>query len=370
MIRGIGPLLVAVLLWAQPEAAAAPSFLVSPSDAAPYGLIPRTGTGEVWVRGASVAETTPGASFLAADVRVGLPWRTSLRLTAPLVVESGRLGMASPALGAGTEAGLRFGEEWLATLFVELEVRAPAPGVPSDLRLFGRDPATEFWELGGNTSLSFLWVPKGLAFRLSFGGGGAIQQVRGELGYGLTDELFVQAGVAKLLPGDWQGSAGLVYLPRWMPDSTWTLYAASPFSREPPHVGLAFGLSFDLGSTGGRPEVKSVGTEGDVAEVGGTSRESQLSMLAVPGKVTAVVFGASWCPPCGPLLQELREQAAEDARLSVRYVNVDANPSFAEAQKVSALPHVAILGPDGTLVRSGTLTAAEVRAALEESTKR
>jgi len=74
----------------------------------------------------------------------------------------------------------------------------------------------------------------------------------------------------------------------------------------------------------------------------------------VPGKYTIFDFYADWCAPCRALDPELRRLASKRPDIAVRKVDiVDWESAVVRQYGVTALPHMKIYDPKGTLLGEG-----------------
>lgn len=92
-------------------------------------------------------------------------------------------------------------------------------------------------------------------------------------------------------------------------------------------------------------------TTGDVVDA--VSAGEEVALSPEPGKWTIFDFWAPWCEACKELDSRLRSLAAERSDVAVRRVNIvdfDSPIARKELPGVELLPHLRLLGPDGTAV--------------------
>ena len=90
--------------------------------------------------------------------------------------------------------------------------------------------------------------------------------------------------------------------------------------------------------------------------------------VAQSGVPVLIDFWAAWCPPCRMLKPELAALAPELAgKVRVAFVDVDAEPSIAEAFAVRGIPALFLM-KDGEVIDSwiGFTPRAAVKARLEK----
>lgn len=79
-----------------------------------------------------------------------------------------------------------------------------------------------------------------------------------------------------------------------------------------------------------------------------------LNQQLAPGKYTIVDFYADWCPPCRALDPQLRRLASKRSDVAVRKVDiVDWDSAVVKQFGVTALPHMQVYDPNGTLLGEG-----------------
>jgi len=73
-----------------------------------------------------------------------------------------------------------------------------------------------------------------------------------------------------------------------------------------------------------------------------------------PGKYTIFDFYADWCAPCRVVEPKLRQLAAQRDDVAVRKVDiVDWSSPVVKQHGLTALPHMQVYDPNGTLVAQG-----------------
>ena len=86
-----------------------------------------------------------------------------------------------------------------------------------------------------------------------------------------------------------------------------------------------------------------------------TSLQSALDEAKKTGKPIMVDFHATWCPPCHLLDKDTFSNAAvikEASKWVPLKIDVDTSPKLAEKYKVTAMPTIAFLKPDGSIATS------------------
>jgi thiol-disulfide isomerase/thioredoxin len=119
---------------------------------------------------------------------------------------------------------------------------------------------------------------------------------------------------------------------------------------EGPARGAIFGLSARWSPP--TEATRSAPWEGADARVLHESelRGRDLESLAVPGKITVIEFGASWCVPCREARPRL-EQLARSSDVAVRMIDVDESPEFTARYEVALLPTFVVIGRTGKVLR-------------------
>ncbi|MBO5054305.1 MAG: redoxin domain-containing protein [Muribaculaceae bacterium] len=90
------------------------------------------------------------------------------------------------------------------------------------------------------------------------------------------------------------------------------------------------------------------------------------------GKMPVVIdFYATWCGPCMSLAPNIERLAKEyDGRIKVLKVDVDKNPSLAQAAHVMSIPTIFFIDIDGNITRSlGNMPYAQLVNNVEELLK-
>lgn len=90
------------------------------------------------------------------------------------------------------------------------------------------------------------------------------------------------------------------------------------------------------------------------------------------GKMPVVIdFYATWCGPCKALAPSIERLSKEyDGRVKVLKVDVDKNPSLAQAARIMSIPTVFFIDLEGNISRSvGVLPYGQLAAKVEDLLK-
>lgn len=87
------------------------------------------------------------------------------------------------------------------------------------------------------------------------------------------------------------------------------------------------------------------------------------------GALTLVQFSAPWCGACRLADPVIARVLASEDGVVLRKVDVAETPAEAEAMRVTGLPTLVFLGPDGRELHriGGTLGSKRIAAALQEA---
>src|SRR5262245_30196897 len=131
----------------------------------------------------------------------------------------------------------------------------------------------------------------------------------------------------------------------------------SPLSKlSPPILTLllvAVGAALGYGAYRASQEPSDENLPGDV-QFASKGEAFDLKEHLAPGKYTIVDFYADWCPPCRALDPQLRKLASQRSDVAVRKVDiVDWDSAVVKQFGVTALPHMQVYDPNGTLLGEG-----------------
>lgn len=135
---------------------------------------------------------------------------------------------------------------------------------------------------------------------------------------------------------------------------------------------LAIGLTACGGNTNASQEAKADPPATESKAATATVTEYADNGNITPQKLPIVMdFNATWCGPCrqfGPVFHSVAEEYK--GRAQFISIDVDKNPATAQQYRVSSIPQVTILMPDGTSETTiGSMDAQQFKQFLSKAIK-
>jgi hypothetical protein len=234
--RTTGWVVCAVMLLAQGTASAEEDAGLTRELITAPGPFPCSGTVQVALTPAVNFSAAGRSESLALAMGVGLPWRTGLQLSVPLLFDDGT-HLTSPALGFVFSPTLRWGNSWAVPVIAGVSVSLGKPTMPGQVSEDKRPFVMPILAVG------LAHLPTGLMLMGSIGAVDAIwSPPRSPLS--LRVELaYLQA----IVDGQsLMGTAALGFHPSWLRGVSIQLFGSRSFSAEKATNGISIGCRFTL----------------------------------------------------------------------------------------------------------------------------